>query len=72
MNFPAPSGADTGQAFAPKYRELIAKGDDLKFRKKRLEAMSKRWTEVVVHQEFQAASLFSKATASLTSAVDTS
>jgi hypothetical protein len=51
--------------------EFFAKGDNLKFGKKRLEAVSKRWTEVIVHQEFQAASLFSKATASFTSAVDT-
>lgn len=51
--------------------ELLAKCNNFKLGKKRLEAVSKRWTEVIVHQEFQAASLFSKATASLTSAVDT-
>jgi hypothetical protein len=53
-------------------RKLFPQCDDLVFQKKRLKAVSERWTKVIVHQQLQAASFFSNTIASFTSAGETS
>ena len=53
------------------WRELLAQRNNLVLRKKRLEAVSERGTKIIVYQQLQAASFFSKSIASFTSIGDT-